>query len=191
MSGLPAEQWCLSLGDTRLLCAWLWRRAHHLLTSEPKARDRQLDALKMCLVALTHIAGHTVLRDTWIWFKARPWKGLILDYTAALLVLIPLCLALFFFLSLAFLLPPVLFCLFIPSVIHWVSLVLLFCMLDEAKVVLNVGIHPASYWLSFHLLESECKFSARKNFSLKQMTICIWILVWRITIIDLVNAQCK
>jgi len=147
MSGLPAEQWWLSLGDTRLLCAWLWRRAHHLLTSQTKARDRQLDALKMCLVVLTHIAGHTALRDTWIWFKARPWKGLILAYTAALLVLIHVRLMLFFLLSIL-LSPCIVLCLFIASVIHWASLV---CMLNEAKVVLDVGIHPASYWLSFDL----------------------------------------
>ncbi len=83
-------------GDTRLLCAWLWRRAHHLLTSQPKACDRQRGVLKMCLVVLTHIAGHTALKDTWIWFKVRPWKGLILAYTPALLILIGLCLTLFF-----------------------------------------------------------------------------------------------
>lgn len=150
MSSLPAEQWCLSLGDTRLLCAWLWRRAHHLLTSQPKACDRQRDVLKMCLVVLTHIAGHTALRDTWIWFKVRPWKGLILAYTAALLILIGLCLALFFLCSIPFS-SCIVLSLFIAPVMYWASLVLLFGVLYEAKFVLNVGIHPASNWASFHL----------------------------------------
>lgn len=65
------------------LCLTLARYVlrHHLLTSQPRARDRQRDVLEMFLVALTHIAGQTVIEDTWIWFKARPWRGLILACT--------------------------------------------------------------------------------------------------------------
>lgn len=146
MSGLLAEQWALFLGDTRPLCAWLRWRAHHLLTSHSKACDRQWNVLKMCLVVLTHIASHTALRDTWIWFKVRPWKGLILAYSADR----SLSRSLFFLCSIP-LSSCIVLSLFITLVMYWACLVLLFGVLYEAKFVVNVGIHPASHWASFHL----------------------------------------